>query len=77
MPVVQQMKDISLLAREIIVQADHRVTLFKQPFTKMGTQESGPSGDKSPHSVKSIMLHHETFLFLPLPSISRNDGIVE
>jgi hypothetical protein len=77
MPIVQQMKNISLLAREIIIEANHRVALFKQPFTKMGAQESGPSGHQNPHSVKSMVRHHETFLPLPLPSIRRNDGILE
>jgi hypothetical protein len=63
MPVVQQMKDVSLLPREIVIEADYSVALFEQPFTKMGTQESGPPGDKNPHSVKGIVRHASIILF--------------
>jgi hypothetical protein len=51
-------KDIVFVAREIVVEANHLVSVFEKPFAEMGTQESGAAGDKN--------LLHISLLFLEM-----------
>ena len=44
--VFQQMADVALVSREVVVDADDVVALFKQAFTQVGTDESGTTGDE-------------------------------
>ena len=40
------MADVALVSREVVVDADDVVALFKQAFTQVGTDESGTTGDE-------------------------------
>jgi len=42
--IVEEMRDILLSAREVVVDAEHVVAFGEKPFAKMRAQESGPAG---------------------------------
>jgi hypothetical protein len=49
---VQQVRDISLLAGEEIIEANHVVTLLDEPLAQVRAEEPGTAGDQNAFDLR-------------------------
>jgi hypothetical protein len=56
---VDQVRDVVLVAGEEIVDAEDVITLGQQAFAKMRTQEAGASGDKDSFHLQLLLFRKD------------------
>jgi hypothetical protein len=66
--IAEEMENVALLPREIVVQADHVMALGQQPLAQVGSQKSGSPGHKNSRGIEKVRTHKNT---PSLSSISR------